>query len=360
MPPAPRRPSRPNDFGRRAPRVHVPRRRYRRRRSALLARLGRLGQAALGLVVLIVVLGLMMRLLGILPGGGKTSGAAVDAPAVVAVTPPPVHEKRRSVAVAGPEKRARPAKPAWQRYAVAAPETHGRARVVIVIDDLGLDRAAVRRLAAIPGPLTLAFLPYAPRVADQAAMMRAAGHELLVHLPMEPKGGSSNPGPMVLAASESRAEFDRRLEWNLSRFEGYVGINNHMGSRLTEDPRAMRRVMRALRARGLLFLDSRTTAGTVAEREAVALGLPHAARDVFLDNEQDARAVLAQLAKLERLARQRGQAIAIGHPHRETLDAIGNWIPAATRRGLVLVPLSAAVEMPEPSRLSATAAAGRH
>ncbi len=327
----------------------------------LLARLGRLGQAFLALLVLVVVLGFLMRLLGILPGDGTSPRAAVPAaPAVVAVKPPPVHEKRRSVAVARVEKKARPAKPAWQRYAAVMPSARGRARVVIVIDDLGLDRSAVRRLAAIPGPLTLAFLPYAPEVAAQAAMMRAAGHELLVHLPMEPKGGGSDPGPMVLAERLSRAEFDRRLEWNLSRFEGYVGVNNHMGSRLTEDPRAMRRVMRALRARGLLFLDSRTTAGTVAEREAVALGLPHAARDVFLDNEQDAGAVRTQLARLERLAKRHGQAVAIGHPHRETLDAIGKWIPAAKRHGLVLVPLSAVVEMPQPSRLSATAAAGRN
>ena len=339
--------------------MHVPRRRYRRRRSALLTRLGRLGQAVLALVVLVVVLGLLMRFLGILPDGGSPSRAAVHTPAVVPVTPPPLHATRRSVAVAGPEVRPRPAKPAWQRYAAAAPRIRGRARVVIVIDDLGLDRSAVRRLAAIPGPLTLSFLPYAPEVAAQAAMMRAAGHELLVHLPMQPKGGN-DPGPMALAERLPRAEFDRRLEWNLSRFEAYVGVNNHMGSRLTEDPRAMRRVMRALRAHGLLFLDSRTTPGTVAEREAVAVGLPHAARDVFLDNEQDAGAVRTQLAKLERLAKRHGRAVAIGHPHRETLDAIGEWIPAAKRRGLVLVPLSAAVETPAPSHLTSTAAAGRH
>ncbi|MFQ5346396.1 MAG: divergent polysaccharide deacetylase family protein [Rhodothalassiaceae bacterium] len=323
-----------------------------------MTRIGRVARALLGVAILLLVLGLLLRFAGLLPLE-KSEAEAGAAAAYVPVAPPPRHAAGNPVAIRGPTPPPDETLPDWRRYAAVAPPDTGQPRVVIVIDDLGLDRVAVRRLAAIPGPLTLSFLPYAPALAEQTAVARAAGHELLVHLPMEPKGVASDPGPMVLASALSAAEFDRRLEWNLDRFPGFVGVNNHMGSRLTENRAAMRRVMQVLRQRGLLFLDSRTTPRTVAEAEAAAAGVPHAARQIFLDNEQDARAVRTQLAKLERMARRRGLAIAIGHPHRETIDALGEWIPAVRRAGIAIAPLSAAVIAPATAPLTATAAAGR-
>jgi len=241
-----------------------------------------------------------------------------------------------------------PGEPAWTRNAAAVPvDAQGRPRVVVVIDDLGLDRAALRRILDLPAPLTLAFLPYASDLQRQTARARRAGHELLVHLPMAANGNGSDPGPMALEAGLDAPEFDRRLRWNLARFPGFVGINNHMGSRLTQDSARMRRMMWVFAERGLLFLDSRTTAETVAEEEAARAGVPHAARDVFLDNDSSAEAVAGQLAKLEAVAQETGMAIGIGHPRDETLDALARWLPRLEAKGLTLVPLSAVVSVPD-------------
>ncbi len=138
-----------------------------------------------------------------------------------------------------------PAIPAWERYAVAAPQRNGRPWVAIVVDDMGLDRSRSARVIALPGPLTLAFLPYARDLERQTAAARAAGHELLLHLPMEPEG-SENPGPDALRTDQDDQEILRRTVADLERFGSYVGVNNHMGSRFTRDARAMRPVMAEL------------------------------------------------------------------------------------------------------------------
>jgi hypothetical protein len=148
--------------------------------------------------------------------------------------------------------------PPWQRYAVAAPARDSRPRIVVVMDDLGLDRRRSERTMALPAPLTLSFLPYASDLPRQTDLARRAGHELLVHVPMEPFGHVADAGPNELDVALGRDEVLRRLRWDLGRFEGYVGINNHMGSRFTSDADALRPVIEELRARGLLFLDSRT------------------------------------------------------------------------------------------------------
>lgn len=210
--------------------------------------------------------------------------------------------------------------------------------VALVIDDLGMDRRRTAEAIALPSVVTLAFLPYAPGVAEQVAAARARGHEILVHLPMEP-AGPADPGPMALTTTLDRERFLARLSWNLTRFDGYVGVNNHMGSRLTADRRAMRWLMRDLRARGLIFLDSRTTPATVAAEVAAAEGVPHAVRRVFLDHERGRRALRAAYARIRRLAREE-PVVAIGHPHRRTLAHIRRWLRRAARDGLVYVPIT--------------------
>jgi len=234
--------------------------------------------------------------------------------------------------------------PAWQRYAVPVAASAARPMIAVVLDDLGLNRAGTRRAIALPGPLTLSFMTYAEGLGRMTAAARAAGHELMLHVPMEPKGRGYDPGPNVLTESVSAAELRARLDWDLGRFRGYVGINNHMGSRFSASPAGMSVVMRELRARGLLFLDSVTTADSVGAAMAARAGVPFAQRDVFLDNAwKDPAAIARQLKRVERLARERGYAVAIGHPHRATLDALAAWIPQVRRRGFQLVPVSAIV-----------------
>lgn len=235
--------------------------------------------------------------------------------------------------------------PAWLRYAVAAPPAmRGRARIAIVIDDLGMDRRRTERAIALKGPLTLSFLAYADDLPHLTEAAHRAGHELLVHVPMEPMSRAEDMGPNGLAVALSHDELMRRLRWDLGRFEGYVGINNHMGSRFTSDTPAMTAIMAELKTRGLLFIDSRTIASTVAAEVAQRLGVPNASRDVFLDNESNATAVGERLAILEATARRHGSAIAIGHPHDGTLAELTLWLDKLDSKGLVLVPVSTIVK----------------
>lgn len=233
--------------------------------------------------------------------------------------------------------------PPWLRFAAAEPPSAGRPRIAIVIDDLGVDRPRTERAIGLKAPVTLSFMAYAgdlPRFAEEA---HRAGHELLLHVPMEPMSPAEDMGPNGLATGLSRGELLRRLRWDLSRFDGYVGINNHMGSRFTSDAASMMPVLEELKARGLLFLDSRTAATTTGSGLAQKLGVPNAERDVFLDDEVDARAIDAQLKELEAVARKNRTAIAIGHPHDATIERLAHWIDSLPAKGLVLVPVSAVV-----------------
>ncbi|MEE8517266.1 MAG: divergent polysaccharide deacetylase family protein [Alphaproteobacteria bacterium] len=242
-----------------------------------------------------------------------------------------------------PEAREAKRLPPWQRYAVAVTPSPDRPMISIVIDDLGMNRKGTARAIAFKGPLTLAFLPYAGDLKRQIAAARAAGHELLVHVSMEPVSQNENPGPNVLTASLGNDELLRRLRWALDRFDGYVGINNHMGSRFTSFEAGMKVVMGEIKARGLLFLDSRTSIGSRGVSMARRLGVPHARRHIFLDDTLDAETVRARLAEVEAAASQAGYVVAIGHPHKVTLDALAQWLPGVARRGFQLVPISAIV-----------------
>ncbi len=242
---------------------------------------------------------------------------------------------------AAPEQRAE-GTPTWLRNAVAPPLIDDRPEIAIVIDDLGLNRHNTAAVNSLKGPLTLAFLPYAGALEQQARAARAAGHELMLHVPMEPIGADW-PGPDALLGSLSPSELLSRFRTQLRSFRGFVGVNNHMGSLLTTDRVKMDELMTELRARGLLFVDSRTTSKSVAATEAQRLGVPHAERDVFLDNDADLAAIRRQLAATERIARRRGVAVAIGHPHDLTIEALRSWLPTLEERGFALVPISTVV-----------------
>ncbi|MBT3360829.1 MAG: divergent polysaccharide deacetylase family protein [Rhodospirillales bacterium] len=241
-------------------------------------------------------------------------------------------------------------RPAWEQFALAMPETDGRPMIAIVIDDMGMDRKRTAKAVKLPGPLTLSFLAYADDLALQTRDIRASGHELMLHVSMEPGSKSVDPGPNVLLATDPPNEIRRRLVWGLDRLPGVIGINNHMGSRFTENRAGMAVVMDELKERGLLFLDSRTTPKSVGAVIGRAAGVPVVERNVFLDNVNEVKAVNARLAEVERVAKRSGAAIAIGHPRDATLAALPKWIEKLEARGLVLVPLSAIVRSIENNR----------
>ena len=223
-----------------------------------------------------------------------------------------------------------------------ASRQYGHDLVAIVMDDLGPDATATRQAILLPSVITLSFLPYARDVAEQARAATARGHEVIVHVPMEPLGREC-PGPRALRVGLSAAQNRRRLSWDLSRVPGADGINNHMGSRFTADRAALVPVLGLLSTTKDFFFDSRTTAKTQVVTLARSFGILSAGRDVFLDDVQRRKYILGQLRQLLRLAERNGVAIAIGHPHVVTLQAITWWI--AHHPGLHLVTLRAAVRL---------------
>lgn len=235
--------------------------------------------------------------------------------------------------------------PPWRRYAVAPPPIEGRARVVVVIDDMGVDRGRSAQAVALPGPLTLSYLPYGHNLPQQTAEAHQRGHELMVHMPMQPSV-EMDPGPDALTVSLTPEEIQRRVRSNLGKFDGYVGINNHMGSRFTTWDVGMQPVIAELRARGLLWLDSRTSAKTVGSGIAQKMAIPYVDRDVFLDDDPSLDGVRKQLKQLEAVAHRTGKAVAIGHPKDNTIAALKEWLPTLAGKGLVLVPITNVVKVP--------------
>ncbi len=237
-----------------------------------------------------------------------------------------------------------PAQPAWLANAVVSRQQGNGPMIAIVIDDAGVVQHRTRRASELPAPVTIAFIPYSNNLESQTRYARSRGHELLLHMPMEPGSTAVDPGHNALLTSLGRDEVLRRLRWAMNRFEGYVGVNNHMGSKFMAQPELVRPVLEEINSRGLLFLDSRTDHRTVGGELARDIGMPNAIRNVFLDNDLDSDKIAAQLAQVEKVARKRGQAIAIGHPHDVTVDVLARWIPEARKKGFRLVPVSAIVK----------------
>ncbi len=221
----------------------------------------------------------------------------------------------------------------------------GKPVIAIVIDDMGVDRKHSARALKLPPAVTMSYLPYSIDIKGQTDEAKKSGHELLVHMPMQPDRASADPGPNYLGTQMSPLELQERIEKNLSAFTGYVGINNHMGSKFTCDKEGMEIVMTALEQRKLMFLDSRTSPATVAESTARAHHLKTTHRDVFIDNDESAKAVAESLTRIESVAKHAGAAIAIGHPKEVTLDALEKWLPTLKGKGFELVPISDVINL---------------
>jgi polysaccharide deacetylase 2 family uncharacterized protein YibQ len=216
-------------------------------------------------------------------------------------------------------------------------------RVAIILDDMGYDLAHGEAALGLPAGVTYAFLPQAPHTQILAAVARRQHREIMLHLPMQAMSGRPlDAGGLTLNMDE--VEFRRTLQRDLAALPDAVGVNNHMGSLLTRHPGAMAWLMRGLAQHGgLYYVDSRTHKATVAQQEAVDMGLPTTRRDVFLDNQAHPAAIAAQLRLLVHKARRQGSAVAIGHPYPETIAVLARQLPHLARDGIALVPVSAVV-----------------
>lgn len=215
----------------------------------------------------------------------------------------------------------------------------GTPRLAIIIDDLGRDPSAAAAVVALPFPLTASVIPNLPYSADVAEQAYRRGDHVILHLPMEAvsESGSAQPEPVELRVGMNEDQVRSILASMLATVPRAGGVNNHEGSRATADPALMNELMAAIRERHLYFIDSRTTAATVAYDAAERARVPAASRKVFLDDTPTREAVLAQLDLAARDARRDGSAIAIGHPHPATIAALAEGLPRLRDEGIRIV-----------------------
>jgi polysaccharide deacetylase 2 family uncharacterized protein YibQ len=268
--------------------------------------------------------------------------------------PPPVQEKpvvteRHKM----PERKERPTRESVEQQPYTTviptlPPKHPRklaicpGSVAIIIDDMGSSVREVNELMAINLPLTFSIIPGLAHVKGVAAAAHARGYQLMIHIPMEPKGyPQQRMEHYGLLLSLSDEEIRKRMDGFLREVPYAKGANNHMGSRFTEERDKMETVLGFLKEKGLFFIDSKTSPRSVGNPLAREMAIENAGRNVFLDNVQDVEAIREQLEQLAAIARRKGAAIGICHPHKATIQALAAAMPELQRSGITFV--SAAV-----------------
>jgi len=217
------------------------------------------------------------------------------------------------------------------------------ARVAVIFDDAGGSLEDIETIIALGRPVTIAVLPGLRFSREVAQRARSAGLEVFLHLPLEAGDSAKALGPGGITSVMSDAEIAAAVREALASVPGAAGVNNHMGSKGTADPRVMRAVLGVVKAQGLIWVDSRTTTATVGAQLASEMGIPAASRHVFLDNEDNAAAIRTQIVRLIEIARWQGEAVAIGHAHRLTAQVLREMLGEFDSVGIELVPASALV-----------------
>ena len=214
------------------------------------------------------------------------------------------------------------------------------ARLAIILDDLGNDRSAAEAIFALPYPLTISVLPNHVHSVEIAEEAHRRGYQVMLHLPME-SVGQGKPESQELRPGMSGRDVSALVDGFLRAVPDVAGVNNHQGSQSTADVKLMDELMPVLREHRLFYIDSRTTAATVAYDAAQRAGVQSGFRNVpFLDDVAEVAAVSKQLRLAMREAGEKGAAIAIGHPHPATLKALAEVLPEANSKGVQLVTAS--------------------
>jgi uncharacterized protein len=263
---------------------------------------------------------------------------------------PPISQSRKKPPAPAAPDHVEPDRPGDDRTSevsvVSAPAPAEGGRIALVIDDLGRSVSDLETVEQLGVPLSYAVLPYEEETEQVVTELHRQNAEVLLHLPMEPANGE-DPGPGALRMGMSPEQLRQFTLAALRAVPGAVGVNNHMGSGLSADERSMKTILGVLSGRGLFFLDSRTSAQSVAYKAAIRMGVPAAERQVFLDPDTRPEAIREQFHRLLGLARTRGAAVAIGHPHPETLAVLADEIPKAKALGYEFVPISYLLDRPD-------------
>ncbi|TBL81875.1 divergent polysaccharide deacetylase family protein [Paenibacillus thalictri] len=256
---------------------------------------------------------------------------------VLALALLPVHAAATASAIAGGEPREQvqnhtpqPQQDGLQQPGQPAPQA-AKKQIAIVIDDFGNDMLGTQEMMDLPIPFTAAVMPFLPTTKRDAEWAHRTGREVILHLPMEPmKGKKSWLGPKAITADLSDEEIRKRVMEALDDVPHVIGINNHMGSKITANERIMRIVLGICKERGLFFLDSRTTPKTVIPKISAELGVKTAGNDLFFDDQYTRSHISKQTRLLAKLIEKNDATIAIGHvgpPGRHTSAALKEAAP---------------------------------
>lgn len=218
-----------------------------------------------------------------------------------------------------------------------------RPYVAIIIDDMGYDLELNKLFLSMEAKLSFAFLPYAPFSQKLAGLAAEKKKDILLHQPLEPENGELDPGKGVLLTNMPANKMMEILKNNLNEVPGAKGVNGHMGSKFTKDKNAMEILLAGIKMSNLFYLDSYTSAESVAEEVAKTLGNQIAKRNVFLDHVITEEAISHELSRLVKIAQKNGHAIAIGHPHKETYEVLYNELPVIQKQ-VRIVPISKLIE----------------
>ncbi len=212
--------------------------------------------------------------------------------------------------------------------------------ITIILDDWGYNRAHCKQLAALDGAVTAAVLPGLEYSTDIIQCANASGHEAILHLPIEPHViHETYPRGYFLTVAMTPEEVRRSMKRTLDNMKGIIGVNNHEGSKGTENVALMTTVLTELKRRGLFFVDSVTSDKTVGSQVAAKVNIPFARRDIFIDNRMDRASIERQLLLAAGIAKEKGFALAIGHDRALTLQVVGEQIRKLKLQGYVFIPL---------------------
>ncbi len=248
---------------------------------------------------------------------------------------------------------------AYAQPVAATPANEKMPRIALVVTGLGISSSTTAEALKLPGPVSLAFAPYGSDLERIASRARGQGHELLLQLPMEPFDYPDNdPGPQTLLTSLAPEQNVDRMLWLMSRFQGYVGVANYMGSRFTASDTSFAPMLREVAKRGLMYLDDGSSPRSLDGQIATANGLPFAKASVVLDAVPTPNEIDRALLRLETLARDSGVAVGVATALPVSIAHIAKWAKTAQSRGFLLVPISAAVTKPKTGPADGSGAAG--
>jgi polysaccharide deacetylase 2 family uncharacterized protein YibQ len=237
---------------------------------------------------------------------------------------------------------------AYARPVADNPANAKMPRVALVVTGLGVSASSTAEALKLPAAVTLAFAPYAGDLERIVSRARGEGHEVLLQVPMEPFDYPDNdPGPQTLLTSLSPEQNIDRMHWLMSRFQGYVGVANYMGSRFTASDVAFAPVLREISKRGLMYLDDGSSPRSLASQIAGANSMPFAKANIVIDSVPTPNEIDRALLRLETMARDNGLAVGVASALPVSLARIAKWAKSADSRGILLVPISAAVTKPK-------------